>query len=316
MIQTPTLQQLAHFAHARFGEGGPSFESGGLSSFDMLLRMFTREPGHIDEDLVALHASILLREWLQRRSSNGSVSPEDVDTYVQLALSYMRFLLSDPSTARDELEILSLLFRRHLEEAMLGRSTATAGAPVSATTPEETYVVTCTCGFTMHGADEEEVYRLVRGHIDGLHPEWHQPQNIQVAETVTPGRDWIHKAIIGRLEDEVINTGNMASIAGFAAPDQAEKLKERFTLLRTGFPDLHAEVEDMVANGEDVAVRSTLEGTHRGEIFGIAPTGKRVRVESFDFFRIVDERIVAHWGGIAELDLLQQLGLVRERVLV
>ena len=55
-------------------------------------------------------------------------------------------------------------------------------------------------------------------------------------------------------------------------------------------------VEDMIAEGDRVAARVTMRGTHLGEFEGIAPTGKRVEVRAMDMYRITDGKIVEHWG--------------------
>ena len=69
-----------------------------------------------------------------------------------------------------------------------------------------------------------------------------------------------------------------------------------FKEAREGFPDLSVTVEDVMAEGDRVAARVTMRGTHRGEFQGIAPTGKRVEVRAIDMFRISNGKIVEHWG--------------------
>ena len=72
---------------------------------------------------------------------------------------------------------------------------------------------------------------------------------------------------------------------------------ERFAAeVRTAFPDVRVTVEDMIAEGDRVAARVTMRGTHLGEFEGIAPTGKRVEVRAMDMYRITDGKIVEHWG--------------------
>ncbi|HEX2658837.1 MAG TPA: ester cyclase, partial [Polyangia bacterium] len=64
--------------------------------------------------------------------------------------------------------------------------------------------------------------------------------------------------------------------------------------LRTAFPDLRYVIEDMVVGDDAVAVRTTMTGTHRGDFFGLAPTGRAVRVNQMNFERFRDGRIVSH----------------------
>jgi steroid delta-isomerase-like uncharacterized protein len=94
-------------------------------------------------------------------------------------------------------------------------------------------------------------------------------------------------------------------------PGQApgvEGVKQIFRMLRTGFPDFRQEVREVIAEGDRVAVRSKLRGTHRGEFLGIPATGRAVEVESIDIMRIADGRFVEHWGLIDQMGLISQLG--------
>jgi steroid delta-isomerase-like uncharacterized protein len=75
-----------------------------------------------------------------------------------------------------------------------------------------------------------------------------------------------------------------------------DTFKETFKEAREGFPDFSVTVDDVVAEGDRVAARVTMHGTHQGEFQGIAPTGKRVEVRAIDMFRIREGKIVEHWG--------------------
>jgi predicted ester cyclase len=83
-----------------------------------------------------------------------------------------------------------------------------------------------------------------------------------------------------------------------------------FNMLFTAFPDLHATIEDIIAEGDKVVDRMICEGTHQGFFMGAPPTGKRVKWSFIDINRIVDGKIVEHWVETGQMDLLQQLGLV------
>lgn len=73
-------------------------------------------------------------------------------------------------------------------------------------------------------------------------------------------------------------------------------------------PDLTVEVQLMVAEGDLVAVRSIMRGTHRGELMGVPPSGRRVAIDGIDILRVVDGRIVEHWGLTNVLGFLEQSG--------
>ncbi len=132
-----------------------------------------------------------------------------------------------------------------------------------------------------------------------------------------------NKALVQRFVEEVWNKGNLAAADEFLAansvghdPDApglapgVEGFKQVFTMFRTAFPDLHVTVEDMIAEGDKVVSRTTARGTHKGELMGIAPTGKQVTVAEIRIHRIAGGKIVEHWGIVDKLSLMQQLGVV------
>ena len=75
-----------------------------------------------------------------------------------------------------------------------------------------------------------------------------------------------------------------------------------------GIPDLQVTIEELVAEGDKVAVRRSYAGTHRGELLGISPTGKQVRIGGISIFRLAGGKIAEHWEQLDRLALMQQLG--------
>jgi predicted ester cyclase len=73
-------------------------------------------------------------------------------------------------------------------------------------------------------------------------------------------------------------------------------------------PDLNAQEQDIVANGDTVAVRFVVEATHRGNLLGIAPTGRRVRWDAVDVYRLTDGKISEEWAADDMTAILQQVG--------
>ena len=98
-----------------------------------------------------------------------------------------------------------------------------------------------------------------------------------------------NKAIVRRVY-EIVSTGDFErakEIVDQNAPDNEllpddppakliDTFKETFSEAREGFPDLGITIEDVMAEGDRVAARVVMRGTHRGEFQGITPTGKRV----------------------------------------
>jgi len=76
------------------------------------------------------------------------------------------------------------------------------------------------------------------------------------------------------------------------------------------FPDNHFAIDDMFTEGDKVAVRYTITGTHKGEYMGIPPTNKKVRLWAIEIDRIVGGKFVEGWIKFDTLSFTQQLGLV------
>ncbi|MFD4558205.1 ester cyclase [Streptomyces sp. NPDC058469] len=91
------------------------------------------------------------------------------------------------------------------------------------------------------------------------------------------------------------------------SPDKAGAL-ELYKVLRAAFPDFHAVIHWQAAEGNLVTTYKTYHGTHEGEFFGIAPTGRAIRFETVDAMRVVDGRITEHWGVANLFSLMEQLG--------
>jgi len=132
-----------------------------------------------------------------------------------------------------------------------------------------------------------------------------------------------NKAILRREMVEVWNKGNLAVVDELVAnnfvlhdPSQPtevrgpEGLKQYVTAFRTAFPDLHITFEDQVAEGDKVATRITLRGTHKGELAGIPATGKQVTITSISIDRLEAGKFVETFVSSDTLGLLQQLGVI------
>jgi predicted ester cyclase len=74
------------------------------------------------------------------------------------------------------------------------------------------------------------------------------------------------------------------------------------------FPDGHHLLEEAIAEGDKVVTRGFFRGTHQGELMGISPTGKQVKFAVVHFDRVIDGKIVEHWGQGDVCAIIQQLG--------
>lgn len=97
------------------------------------------------------------------------------------------------------------------------------------------------------------------------------------------------------------------------APMDADGWGCWFSRFVRGFPDLQVDDEDMVAGGDQVAVRWTARGTHLGMFQSIAPTGREVTMPGISIFQIAGGKIAQNWVVLDELGLLEQLGVILVR---
>jgi len=128
-----------------------------------------------------------------------------------------------------------------------------------------------------------------------------------------------NKALVRRFVEEFWNQGNPAAADELMASDaeihmptgemvDLDGLKSFAGTFRESFPDWHSTFEELIAEGDRVAERWTGRGTHRGELWGIAPTGRRVEGPGSVFYRIADGKIVEFRGQFDMMGMMQQLG--------
>lgn len=128
------------------------------------------------------------------------------------------------------------------------------------------------------------------------------------------------KAQARRFPDELLTQGDLAVADAIFAPDLVHHCslphapgvagtKQCVLALRRAFPDLCATVEDEIAEGDRVVQRLTLSGSHRGECYGLAPTGRRATWQLVAIQRIgLDGKVAEHWCSPDLFGLLRQLG--------
>ena len=131
-----------------------------------------------------------------------------------------------------------------------------------------------------------------------------------------------NKLVMGRFTD-FVNTASekladelISPDAIFHVPGRAEPVRGPagylaiIGMMREGFPDIQWTLEEMIAEGDNVAARFTMRGTHRGTFFGVPPTGKPIVVQAMNFYRLSRGQFVEERGQPDLLALLQQIGAV------
>jgi steroid delta-isomerase-like uncharacterized protein len=119
---------------------------------------------------------------------------------------------------------------------------------------------------------------------------------------------------------EAINTGNLAMLDELVAPDYTEHsegfqgvepFKQQLAAFRAAFPDLRVTVDDvLLADGGRFASRTTVTGTHSGDLMGMPATGRHISVEAVDIGRVENGRAKERWGGLNMYSMLTQLGVI------
>ena len=89
-----------------------------------------------------------------------------------------------------------------------------------------------------------------------------------------------------------------------------EGLTQFVSMIRSALPDLRVTLEEDIAEGDKVVSRWRAQGTHQGELMGIAPTGNEVAITGLTIHRIEEGKIVEEWENWDALGLMQQIGAV------
>jgi steroid delta-isomerase-like uncharacterized protein len=83
-----------------------------------------------------------------------------------------------------------------------------------------------------------------------------------------------------------------------------------FGAFLTAFPDIRHRVEDQLADGDRVASRIVVSGTHQHEMMGMPATGKPISIGAINIVRLADGKIAEHWVNSDALGMLGQLGVL------
>ena len=112
-----------------------------------------------------------------------------------------------------------------------------------------------------------------------------------------------------RIGQLLVSSNNYSfHIGGMSSSVDWNEHKRLLSGVNNAFPDLHHEIVDIVAEGDKVAVRLNVTGTHKGEFQGILPTRKKLSLDEMGFIAIVDGKITEGWVSADKMRLMQQLG--------
>ena len=135
-----------------------------------------------------------------------------------------------------------------------------------------------------------------------------------------------NKAIARAIVEEIWNQWRAERVADLIAPAYAvhrdpldswdgktldhAAFRERLGQTRAAFPDQRFAIEDMLAEGDKVAVRWTCEGTHQGDLPGLPASGSAFKICGMTIYAIVEGKATGHWQALDRIDLMREIGAV------
>lgn len=115
------------------------------------------------------------------------------------------------------------------------------------------------------------------------------------------------------LVDDLIAADFVNHAAPPGAPDAArrgpESIARAVEMIHSAFSDIRYEAHDIFSDGDKVALRVTMHGTHTGSLMGRPPTGRSFSADHIHLFRVADGKIAEHWAQRDDLGMMRQLGL-------
>lgn len=110
-----------------------------------------------------------------------------------------------------------------------------------------------------------------------------------------------------RIPAELCSPDFTAHIAG-APPMDIAAFEQFEAVFSAGFSNIRHSIEDIVAEGDRVAFRLTIDSTHTGEFMGVPASGKQVSFLGIGIMRIADGKVADYWGSPDAMGLMQQIG--------
>jgi predicted ester cyclase len=127
------------------------------------------------------------------------------------------------------------------------------------------------------------------------------------AENKALARSFFEQADRGRTPVELCAAGFTAHFPGLPPMDLAG-FDQFEAMIRSAFSSITHPLEDLVGEGDEVAVRLRFEGTHTGDFMGVPASDKQFSVEGTAFLRVAGGRVAQLWGFLDQLGLMQQIG--------
>ena len=130
------------------------------------------------------------------------------------------------------------------------------------------------------------------------------------------------KVVLKRLFDDILNGGKLEVLDEIVSSDffnhstsmgvtpDREGWRTSLGRLLAGFSEMRYEISDLIGEGEMASLRFVAQGVHQGDLFGAAPSGKRLHWAGMFTCRVVDGKMVERWELRTDLSTMQQLGII------
>jgi predicted ester cyclase len=118
-----------------------------------------------------------------------------------------------------------------------------------------------------------------------------------------------NKAFVSRYLEALSGKDKPRAVQDEYIADSDEALKDHIIFFEASFPHYEVIADDMIAEGDKVAVLARFRGVHKGDLMGIAPTGKEVDVPFAITYRLAGPKITQHWMSFDRMALMEQLGV-------
>jgi steroid delta-isomerase-like uncharacterized protein len=126
--------------------------------------------------------------------------------------------------------------------------------------------------------------------------------------------------VVQQLSEEVFNQHNADKLGDFFTKDGkwhggalgtvegAQNMVGLFQSVFSAIPDLHLSIQEVVAQGGTVVARVVVEGTHKGNLLGIPASGKHLRWDGVDLYKLENGKVTDDWAGDDWLAIMIQTG--------
>ena len=134
-----------------------------------------------------------------------------------------------------------------------------------------------------------------------------------------------NKELFRRYFEEIANMGEFDRVGEIFADDYLhhdpanpdprpvvgpQGVRDHLESLSAGFPDVRFDIDEMVAEGEEIVVRWTANLTHTGDYFGLPPSGRKATITGMNSWIVRDGKAVEGWVNRDDIGLLRQLGVI------